>query len=171
MKKQAVNSILQKFHCTWESIPIWGLMRNDKIIHLSFDLKKHEKLCASLKVTPLTKVKHDSLCAFLLTLLQGESITFPEDSTFIKKGSSFQQRVWRILARIPFATTRTYGDIAKELGNPQLARAVGQACNKNPLSLIIPCHRVVSAAGLGGFAGGGEIKKALLDYEQRFLKS
>lgn len=82
-------------------------------------------------------------------------------------GTAFQQRVWRALLRIPFGETRTYGQIACELGNPRATRAVGAANGRNPIAIIAPCHRVVGASGaLTGFAGGLEAKAALLQLEQ-----
>ena len=83
-------------------------------------------------------------------------------------GTPFQQRVWRALQQIPYGTTRTYGEIATAIGNPRASRAVGMACNKNPLLLIVPCHRVVGANGtLTGFAYGTDAKCWLLELERR----
>ena len=82
-------------------------------------------------------------------------------------GTPFQQRVWRALQQIPYGTTRTYGEIATAIGNPRASRAVGMACNKNPLLLIVPCHRVVGANGkLVGFAYGTDAKRWLLELEK-----
>ena len=81
-------------------------------------------------------------------------------------GTSFQQRVWHVLRQIPYGTTRTYGEVAAEIGNPRASRAVGMACNKNPLLLIVPCHRVIGANGkLTGFAYGTDAKQRLLELE------
>ena len=81
-------------------------------------------------------------------------------------GTPFQQRVWRALQQIPYGTTRTYGEIATAIGNSRASRAVGMACNKNPLLLIVPCHRVVGANGkLTGFAYGVDAKQWLLELE------
>ena len=81
-------------------------------------------------------------------------------------GTPFQRHVWSALARIPFGETRTYGQIAAELGNPAASRAVGRANATNPICLIVPCHRVIGADGsLTGFAFGEEIKHRLLDHE------
>lgn len=81
-------------------------------------------------------------------------------------GTPFQQRVWHALQQIPYGTTRTYGEIATAIGNPRASRAVGMACNKNPLLLIVPCHRVVGANGqLTGFAYGTDAKQWLLELE------
>lgn len=84
-------------------------------------------------------------------------------------GSEHQRRVWRALAGIPYGETRSYGDIAKAIGEPRAARAVGLAANQNPLVIVVPCHRVIGADGkLVGYAGGLPRKKALLALESRF---
>lgn len=81
-------------------------------------------------------------------------------------GTPFQQCVWRALQQIPYGATSTYGEIATAIGNPRASRAVGMACNKNPLLLIVPCHRVVGTGGkLVGFAYGTEAKRWLLELE------
>jgi methylated-DNA-[protein]-cysteine S-methyltransferase len=85
-------------------------------------------------------------------------------------GAPFQQRVWTLVARIPYGRTRTYGDLARELGNPALARAVGAANGRNPLSIVVGCHRVVGSDGaLTGYGGGLERKRRLLDFEGETL--
>lgn len=86
------------------------------------------------------------------------------------EGTEFQVRVWEALLKIPYGITKTYGELAKILGNIKAVRAVGGALNKNPISIIVPCHRVVGASGkLVGFAGGLENKSILLDLEQGFM--
>jgi methylated-DNA-[protein]-cysteine S-methyltransferase len=81
-------------------------------------------------------------------------------------GTVFQTKVWRTLLAIPFGETRSYGDIARELGKPTAVRAVGAANGRNPISIIAPCHRVVGATGaLTGFAGGLKTKAYLLKLE------
>ena len=88
------------------------------------------------------------------------------DLPFSRRGDGFQQRVWALLDRIPYGQTRTYGQLAAELGNPGLAREVGGANGRNPLSIIVPCHRVLGAdGGLVGYAGGLDRKRALLQLE------
>ena len=83
-------------------------------------------------------------------------------------GTPFQKNVWQALMRIPFGETRSYGDIAREIGNPAAVRAVGAANGRNPISIIAPCHRVIGTNGkLTGFAGGLETKQRLLDLEAR----
>ena len=82
-------------------------------------------------------------------------------------GTAFQQQVWQALNTIPYGETRTYGDIALQIGNPKGARAVGGACNKNPLWIAVPCHRVLGAGGsLTGYAYGTGMKQTLLALEQ-----
>ena len=82
-------------------------------------------------------------------------------------GTDFQQRAWLALAAIPFGTTSTYSEQAERLGQRAAVRAVGAANGRNPVSIILPCHRVVGKDGsLTGYAGGLETKRALLDHEQ-----
>lgn len=82
------------------------------------------------------------------------------------RGTDFQKKVWHALLAIPFGETRTYLDIAKQIGNPAAVRAVGAANGKNPISIIAPCHRVIGSSGaLTGFAGGLRAKELLLTLE------
>lgn len=86
-------------------------------------------------------------------------------------GTSFQKKVWNALSEIPYAQTRSYKEIATFIGNKNASRAVGHANNKNPIAIIIPCHRVIGSSGkLVGYAGGLEIKKALLELESQSFK-
>ncbi|MGD2036511.1 MAG: methylated-DNA--[protein]-cysteine S-methyltransferase [Desulfobacterales bacterium] len=87
----------------------------------------------------------------------------------IMEGTNFQKAVWRQLQKIPFGRTASYGDVARAVGSPRAFRAVGNANNKNPISLIIPCHRVIGSDGkLVGFGGGVWRKEWLLEHEKRF---
>ncbi|GAB3012986.1 methylated-DNA--[protein]-cysteine S-methyltransferase [Streptomyces pseudoechinosporeus] len=82
-------------------------------------------------------------------------------------GTPFQRTVWDQLRRIPFGETRSYGELADALGNPKASRAVGLANGRNPVGIIVPCHRVVGANGsLTGYGGGLDRKKRLLDFER-----
>jgi methylated-DNA-[protein]-cysteine S-methyltransferase len=82
-------------------------------------------------------------------------------------GTDFQRRVWAALLEIPFGQTRTYGQIARQLGDPNLMRAVGAANGRNPIPIVAPCHRVIGASGaLVGFGGGLETKAKLLALER-----
>lgn len=97
--------------------------------------------------------------------LKGQRKVFdlPLDAT----GTDFQKRVWLELSKIPYGKTFSYSEIAKKIQNDRAVRAVGTANGRNPISLIVPCHRVIAADGtLGGYAGGLEIKEKLLHLEQ-----
>jgi methylated-DNA-[protein]-cysteine S-methyltransferase len=88
------------------------------------------------------------------------------DLTLAPVGSAFDRAVWDLLCAIPFGHTTTYGDLAERLGNRNLAQRVGQSVGHNPISIVVPCHRVVGAdGGLTGFAGGLHRKRFLLDLE------
>lgn len=87
------------------------------------------------------------------------------------EGTAFQQAVWKCMLEIPFGETRTYGEIAAALDNPNKARAVGGAANKNPLPIVIPCHRLIGSSGsLTGFAGGLKVKRFILALEENASK-
>ena len=91
-----------------------------------------------------------------------KSFTFPIEL----RGTPFQISLWKELANIPYGETRTYGDIARAIGNPNAVRAVGMACNRNPIWIAIPCHRVIgSNKKLTGYAGGLSMKESLLNLE------
>lgn len=95
---------------------------------------------------------------------QGKRRVF--DLPLAPKGTPFQQRVWSELAKVPWGTVVTYGDLAVRIGSPKACRAVGQANHNNPLPIFLPCHRVVGANGsLTGYAGGLEMKQWLLRLE------
>jgi methylated-DNA-[protein]-cysteine S-methyltransferase len=82
-------------------------------------------------------------------------------------GTDFQNRVWKALCKIPYGTTISYGELAKRVGNPKASRAVGLANGRNPIGIVVPCHRVIGANGtLTGYGGGLDRKKFLLDLEQ-----
>jgi len=84
------------------------------------------------------------------------------------RGTTFQREVWHALPGIPFGETRSYQQLANQLGNPNATRAVGAANGRNPVSIIVPCHRVIGSSGkLTGFAGGLDAKKYLLEMEAR----
>ncbi|MBX7147285.1 MAG: methylated-DNA--[protein]-cysteine S-methyltransferase [Alphaproteobacteria bacterium] len=89
------------------------------------------------------------------------------DIALLPHGTTFQQRVWESLCTVPYGTTISYGGLAKKIHQPTAARAVGMANNRNPIGIIIPCHRVIGSDGsLVGYGGGLEIKQKLLDLEK-----
>jgi len=91
------------------------------------------------------------------------------DLPFKAEGTEFEMKVWDAVQKIEYGKTATYTDIAKAVGEPEAARAVGNALNKNKLPLLIPCHRIIGTDGaLHGFAGGEEIKQFLLEHEAKY---
>ena len=106
----------------------------------------------------------------ILAYCEGEGRNFTV--TIAPLGTPFQQRTWSALRQIPFGETRTYGQLAAQLGNPAASRAVGRANATNPICLIVPCHRVIGADGsMTGFAFGESVKRQLLDHEKTFAAS
>ncbi|MBO4204496.1 methylated-DNA--[protein]-cysteine S-methyltransferase [Micromonospora echinofusca] len=108
-----------------------------------------------------------AVTAELRAYFAGESTGFTVPLS-VRRGSEFERAVWRQMTLIPYGETRTYGDVAKAVGDPGAARAVGVACNRNPIPVIVPCHRIVGAGGkLVGFGGGLPRKVQLLELEAR----
>lgn len=102
----------------------------------------------------------------VMEYLNGERTSF--DFLYELDGTEFQKKVWKQLTYIPYGATRTYKEIAIAIGNPGASRAVGTANNKNPIIIVVPCHRVINANGKpGGYAGGIDMKNELLDLEQK----
>jgi methylated-DNA-[protein]-cysteine S-methyltransferase len=111
----------------------------------------------------------DQAAEQLAEYFAGERTEF--DVPLAAVGTPFQQRVWRMLEKIPFGETWSYGQLAARIGRPSASRAVGAANGKNPIGIIVPCHRVIGANGsLTGYAGGMPMKKWLLAHEQRQQK-
>lgn len=121
---------------------------------------------AAARTTPSLEQAASAARAFL-----DRGVPLPNLALDLRKGTLFQQEVWAALRRIPFGETRSYGAIAREIGRPGAARAVGHACGRNPVPLFVPCHRVVQKGGaLGGFSGGLAVKEALLGLERVHLR-
>ena len=109
----------------------------------------------------------DSAVEQLAAYFAGELTEF--DVLLDLAGTEFQRRVWAALRTIPYGQTRSYGQIATQIGSPGAARAVGLANGRNPISIIVPCHRVIgSGGGLTGYGGGIERKTRLLELERKF---
>jgi methylated-DNA-[protein]-cysteine S-methyltransferase len=90
------------------------------------------------------------------------------DMPLLMVGTDFQRRVWEALMKVPYGVTSTYGQIAEDIGRPKAVRAVGNANSANPISIIVPCHRIIGSSGeLVGYGGGLSVKKRLLKLEQR----
>ena len=114
---------------------------------------------------PLLQAVAEQLAAYFL----GQLTEF--DLPLASRGTAFQQRVWTALRRIPYGETRSYGQVATEIGNPTASRAVGAANGRNPVSIVVPCHRVIGSTGrLTGYAGGLTTKEQLLAHERAVIE-
>jgi O-6-methylguanine DNA methyltransferase len=140
-----------------------AIEKEGALIHINFLDNGHPLLQTercSEKTALLGRVEEEVLAYF-----SGELSSFSVPLAF--EGTGFQQEVWRALLAIPYGTTRSYAEIAREIGRPGAARAVGQAVGANPLLIVVPCHRVIASdGGLGGFSGGPHRKQRLLAREQ-----
>ena len=122
----------------------------------------HSKAPSSQAPSPLLKEAATQLKEYF----EGTRTTF--HLPLRAEGTVFQKKVWIALQDIPYGETRSYGDIAKVIGQPKASRAVGGANNRNPIMIIVPCHRVVGVNGaMVGFGAGIEVKQYLLDLERR----
>ena len=137
--------------------------KDGKIIGLVFsDYKKEDEI---EKETELIKKAYTQLEEYL----SGKRTEFNIEIEMI--GTEFQKKVWKELLNIPYGETRSYKDIAIAIGNEKACRAVGNANNKNPIAIIVPCHRVVGSNGsMTGYAGGLDIKEKLLKIEKYNIK-
>lgn len=128
--------------------------------------KKTSKQAAS-PLESRYKPPFKTLQQMLLDRLKGGQSEWPWEELDVAEAREFYRRVWRATRNIPFGETATYGDIAGDAGSPLAFRACGQACGACDISIFIPCHRVVSANGLGGFGSALEWKKRLLAMEKK----
>lgn len=130
----------------------------NKIIEISFGVKSGIEKGSSLL---LEKTENE-----LQEYFEGKRTEF--DIPIMLKGTEFYQKVWNELKKIPYGETRSYGEIAEKIGNPKASRAVGMANHNNPISIIVPCHRVVGKnSKLVGYAGGLDKKKYLIELERK----
>lgn len=145
----------------------------ENIVQLTFAPEKHEQAQEQLKSLNrkvfIRKVLQKKLHFnnIFADYFSGRLTRLPisNESPLVAAGTDFQKRVWRHIGEIAYGSSVTYQQLAESAGSPKGSRATGMACGANPMALIIPCHRVVAADGLGGFAGGVAIKKALLALE------
>ena len=129
------------------------------------DRKKSTPETTSLPEETLQKWRNQ-LAQALEKYFAGQPVSF-EDLPLDLQGSPFHLQVWRELRKVPPGKTVSYQELARRLGKPKAARAVGQACGANPIPLIVPCHRVIAANGkLGGFSSGLDRKRWLLEHEK-----
>lgn len=137
--------------------------QNNQITHCCFGSNLKLPQNTETKETPLLKKAAQQLSEYF----SGQRQQF--DLPLAPLGTPFQQAAWQALQSIPYGQTATYKDMAIKIGTPKASRAIGMANNKNPIGIIIPCHRVIGANGkLVGYAGGLDKKQLLLDLEQKF---
>jgi methylated-DNA-[protein]-cysteine S-methyltransferase len=129
-----------------------------------------DRYAARLAGLPRDQRAHAAAIAQLEQYFAGERTEF--ELELDARGTPFQREVWAALREIPFGETRSYGEIAAAVGRPRAARAVGSANNRNPIAIVVPCHRVVGAGGaLVGYAGGLGCKTWLLEHEDAVARS
>lgn len=143
---------------------------DDALIGVWREAQKHFPVVARLgEEAPQEHSVLDAAASQLLAYLAGERTGF--DLPLAPVGTPFQHRVWEQLQTIPYGATTTYGKIAEALDSPRAAQAVGAAVGANPLSIVVPCHRVLASSGdLTGYAGGTQTKEALLRLEGVLLR-
>lgn len=133
---------------------------------LRIDFGAQRQTNAIEKITPILNLAAQQLEEYFHGLRRDFTIPLKAN------GTQFQQQVWQALTYIPYGMTHTYKELAETIGKPKASRAVGSACNRNPLPIIIPCHRVIGSSGnLTGYAGGLELKAMLLNIEEEFTKN
>ena len=129
------------------------------------DQEVYHSLGSSLSQAALSHHRYEDLIERLRAYFNGDKADFP-DKLDLAGATHFQREVWRAARLIPYGETRSYAWVAGRIGKPGAARAVGQALGRNPLPVIVPCHRVLaSGGGLGGFSGGLDMKRYLLHLE------
>jgi len=130
------------------------------------------RLLESIRQSEPTATENSTLLPKLADALTrffaGEPVTFDVECDWSHR-TAFEQSVWRACRRVAYGQTATYGDLARRIGKPQAARAIGMAMSRNPCPIVVPCHRIVSSTGLGGFSGSGGLdqKRDLLEMESR----
>ncbi len=132
--------------------------------HYFFHYKKNQLVSDKKKIKTLFPTKQIKFGSKEQSFLKNKNLN-RRDIILFNRGTDFQRKVWQELIKIPYGQTWTYGEVAKAIGLPKAVRAVGSACAYNPYLILVPCHRVVSKKGLGGFALGLTAKKKLLKHE------
>jgi len=153
-----------RYSCSYSTLlgPICITQEDSAIIRISLQNEKIPE-DSTKDETQLLQLAFLQLAEYL----DGKRKVF--DLPLMFSGTPFQQQIWKQLQQIPYGATVSYKDIAAAIGNPKATRAVGQANHRNPIAIVVPCHRVISADGsLGGYGGGLPMKRFLLDLEKRF---
>jgi methylated-DNA-[protein]-cysteine S-methyltransferase len=153
--------MMKSVHFVQTPLGVWTLKETDgALTELRFS--EHVEADERLRATPVLRQAEHELAEYFAG--KRKAFTVP----LSLKGTAFQQAVWDALLRIPYGEMRTYSEIAKQVGNPKAARAVGMANHQNPLPVFCPCHRVISANHqLVGYGGGLPLKEFLLALEAK----
>ncbi len=149
-----------------------ALLANDRaLVELTLPRATRRAACADLHaIAPEGSALGENALAkqaqdLIIRYFEGQPVVF-DNLPLETPGTRFQQRVWQLTRAIPYGTTRTYRELARAVGRPRAARAIGQCMARNPLPIIIPCHRVLGSQGdLRGFGGGMPMKRTLLEME------
>lgn len=137
-------------HLTFYGLDFWVVLKNNQVIAISFEKQENA----------IDGLYYDEFDKFFKNKPHQLKIK-------IETGTPFQQKVWKALLEIPYGQTCSYQEIAKKINHPKAVRAVGTAIGKNPIPILIPCHRVIKKDGqLGNYTGGNHIKKLLLEVEK-----
>lgn len=163
--------------CECHAIKFYMIISKLGVTHLTFSSGDHRQAINHLKqqcpaMTRLEVAGKTSFCSeFFKEIISGKMAPPDfEKNPFLKNATAFQKEVWLQISKLKAGETMTYGELATATGSPGGARAAGRACNRNPLALLIPCHRVVAARDIGGFAADLAIKKKLLELEKNYGK-
>lgn len=162
------NIYYWEFQC--EGLAVHVASSNIGAVRVKLRIRRERNFTSELRsLAPSAEILEDfgpneALINVIDAYLRGNNppISLPWDLN----ATSFQYKVWKSVCKIPYGETRNYKDIASIVGRPKGARAVGQALKRNPLLILIPCHRVVSRNGLGGFGAGIDLKQYLLNLER-----
>jgi methylated-DNA-[protein]-cysteine S-methyltransferase len=155
-----------KFHHMKSPLGILKLVANDhQLVAILWDKEKPNRVKLEEMVEdsqhPILKTTEKQLNEYFRNERKGFELAL------VAHGTEFQKAVWKVLTQIPYGTTWTYKQVAEKINRPLAVRAVGTAIGRNPISIIIPCHRVIASnQGLGGFAGGLDRKRTLLSLEK-----
>lgn len=144
---------------TWKGVCFTALSGQGTFEHLEAWVRRNEPGATLVEDRRALRPILEQIAAYA----RGERKRF--DVHLDLRGTAFQRAVWEVERRIPYGETRTYAQVARSIGRPRAVRAVGGASGKNPVPLLVPCHRIVAQGGLGGFSGGLHHKRRLLALE------
>ena len=155
------------YYTTFDS-PFWEIIlvgNEDGLTHLHMETGKGKRTFIIQEEWQRDDAMFEKAKVQVMEYMQGQRERF--DVSLNPQGTPYQKQVWQALCDIPYGEVRTYKEIATAIGNPKASRAVGMANSKNPIPLIVPCHRVIGSTGkLTGFAHGLEAKETLLNFEK-----